>query len=578
MAFDGLVTYTVVKELQQHIIDGKIDKIFEPNSNEVILGIYSNGIKYALDIVTSSNCYRMCLTTSSKPNPAFAPNFCMVLRKYLLNTRIVNIDIDSLERIVTIEFEGHSKAEDNTSKKLIIELMGKHSNIILVNSNNIIIDALKHFTLENNSYRNIVPNALYTLPISNKLNFMEIENSDIFYQTTLQHMKETLQITNTSASLNLSEVISNTYTGISKSSILSILQQLQMEDIFSKTTVKEIYAYLVNMLQHPSCVIAYPFCDNDYSIRSVTSNKSNSLQVNFFLDDYYIKKESTESFITYRDNLSRLILNYLKKLNQKLSNINTKLKECQNTNLYKLYGELITNNLYRISRQHVDTIEIENYYDNNKLITIPLDKAISPAMNAKKYFKKYNKLKNAKQIVELQKKEVETEINYLESIIFEFELASTISDIDHIYNEFSENFLDNDTSHITHKKMKKNKKQQKVSKKELQSFSKIGNPIQTNIDGFKVIVGKNNKQNDYITKQAGNDDIWFHTKDIHGSHVILKTENKVPTQDTINAVAALAAFYSKAGQSSNVPVDYTFIRYVKKPSKAKPRNGNLYKS
>ena len=125
--------------------------------------------------------------------------------------------------------------------------------------------------------------------------------------------------------------------------------------------------------------------------------------------------------------------------------------------------------------------------------------------------------------------------------------------------------------------MEKNKKQQKISKKELQSVSKIGNPIQTNIDGFKVIVGKNNKQNDYITKQSGDDDIWFHTKDIHGSHVILKTENKVPTQDTINAVAALAAFYSKASQSSNVPVDYTFARYVKKPSKSKPRNGNLYK-
>lgn len=576
MAFDGLVTYSVVKELQQHIIDGKIDKIFEPNSNEVILGIYCNGIKYALDMVTSSNYYRLCLTTSSKPNPTFAPNFCMVLRKYLLNTRITKIDTNSLERIVTIEFEGHSKSEDTSTKKLIVELMGKHSNIILVNSNNIIIDALKHFTLETNSYRNIVPNALYTLPISHKLNFMEIKDSNIFYQTTLQYMRETLQIMDTS-SLKLSEIIANTYTGISKVSILSIIQELQMEDVFNEITMKKIYTYLTNILQS-SRVAAHLFCNNDYSIYLANSDKTNSLQVNFFLDDYYVKKEALESFMTYRDNLSRLILNYLKKLNRKLSNINIKLKECQNTDLYKLYGELITNNLYRISHQHVDTIQIENYYDDNNLITIPLDKAESPAMNAKRYFKKYNKLKNAKQIVELQKKEVESEINYLESIIYEFELASTISDIDNIYNEFSENFLASDSSYTKHKKTKKNKKQTKSSKKELQSASKIGVPIQTSIDGFKVIIGKNNKQNDYITKQANNDDVWFHAKDIHGSHVILKTETKMPTQDTINSVAALAAFYSKASQSSNVAVDYTFAKYVKKPSKSKPRNGNLYKS
>lgn len=570
MAFDGLVNYTIVKELQNHLINGKVDKIFEPNSNELLLGIYCNGIKYALDMVTSSNYYRMCLTSSGKPNPAFAPNFCMVLRKYLLNTRITKIDTNSLERIVTIEFEGHSKVEDNGTKKLIIELMGKHSNIILVNSNNVIIDALKHFTLENNSYRNIVPNALYTLPISHKLNFMEIKDYDTFYQTTLQYMKEALQISDTSDSLKLSEIIVNTYTGISKTSILSILQELQIEDIFNKITMEKVYTYLTDILQYPSHVMAHLFHDNDCSIYLATSDKSDSLQVNFFLDDYYSQKESIESFITYRDNLSRLILNYLKKLNHKLSNINAKLKECQNTNLYKLYGELITNNLYRISQQHVDTIEIENYYDNNHLVTIPLDKTVSPAINAKRYFKKYNKLKNAKQIVELQKKEVEAEINYLESIIYEFELASTISDIDNIYSEFSENFLDNDSAYMKHKKIKKNKKQQKVSKKVLQSASKMGIPIQTNIDGFKVIVGKNNKQNDYITKQASDDDIWFHTKDIHGSHVILKTENKIPTQDTINAVAALAAFYSKASQSSNVPVDYTFAKYVKKPSKAKP--------
>lgn len=473
MAFDGLVTYTIVKELQNSIIDGKVDKIFEPNSNEIILGIYCNGTKYGLDIVTSSNCYRMCLTTSNKPNPSFAPNFCMVLRKYLLNTRITKIDMcSSLERVIMIEFEGHSKADNLEPKKLIIELMGKHSNIILVNSNNVIIDALKHFTLESNSYRNIIPNAPYVLPISRKLDFMQIENSHIFYQTTIDYLKEQLQISDISDCLKLSEVIPNSYTGISKTSINMVLQELQIEDSFNSENMEKIYSYLSNLI-HSSHVIAQNFTNNDYALFLSSFKKDDALQVNFFVDNYYQDKENVENFITYRNNFSKLILNCLKKLNQKLSNINAKLKECQNSELYQLYGELITNNLYRIDNKHANKIEIENYYDNNNIISIPLDKTISPAMNAKRYFKKYHKLKNAKQIVELQKKDVESEINYIESIIYEFELCENVTDIDHVYYEFSQNFLNKENSNIKQKQQKRKHHDKNDSRKSSQSAAKI---------------------------------------------------------------------------------------------------------
>lgn len=258
----------------------------------------------------------------------------------------------------------------------------------------------------------------------------------------------------------------------------------------------------------------------------------------------------------------------MKKLNNKLSNINKKLDECKNTDLYRLYGELITNNLYRISNEHSDKIEIENYYDNNNLIIIPLDKSLSPAINAKHYFKKYNKLKNAKTIVEKQKKEVQSEIDYLESIIYEFQLATTISDIDNIYNEFSESFLT--TSASKSSKVKNSKNKNKQSRKDIRAVNQFGEPLKYKIDEFTVLVGKNNKQNDYITKHADSNDIWFHTKDVHGSHVILKTNNQTPSQETINKCASIAAFHSKAYQSSNVSVDYTLVKYVKKPSNAKP--------
>ncbi len=575
MAFDGLVTYTIVKELQNHLINGKIDKIFEPNSNELLLGVYSNGTKYALNIVVSSNNYRICVTNSAKPNPPFAPNFCMVLRKYLLNTKIVDISMQSLERIVTIGFEGYDKLGNFENKKLIIELMGKHSNVILLNSNNVIIDALKHFHIEDNSYRNILPNYKYVLPISNKLDIMQIQSKEDFYQKTLDYInhdektdRHNLKCITTSS--NLSDIIANTYTGISKSTMLSIIQQLNINNIFTKDNLDKVYLFLMNILQNSSHTILQLVSEHDYSPFIEKHDKIDILQSNFFVDEYYSKKETSENFITYRNNLSKLILNYMKKLNHKLSNINQKLEECKDTELYRLYGELITTNSYRIKDSHLEEIQIENYYDNNNIITIPLDKTISPAMNAKNYFKKYHKLKNAKIIVEEQKKEVENEINYLESIIYEFQSANTITDIDSVYSEFSENFLDNDTHY--NKQKKKTKSNKKTSKKKARIEAQIGEPMQYKIDGYAIIIGKNNKQNDYITKHARPNDIWFHTKDIHGSHVILKVENESnkPSQDIINQVAALTAFYSKARESSNVSVDYTYAKYVKKPSGAKP--------
>ena len=267
--------------------------------------------------------------------------------------------------------------------------------------------------------------------------------------------------------------------------------------------------------------------------------------------------------------LTLLVLLTLKKVNKKLSNINTKLKECENMDLYKLYGELIIANLYRLNNETSQSITLENYYDNNNLITIPINTRFSISDNAKNYFKKYNKLKSALEVVSIQKKEAQKELNYLESIIYELETAKTVSDIDEIYSEISESSLFDNIKKV------KNKSITKVSTKK---YSSSISPLTFQVDGFSVFVGKNNKQNDYLsTKFAKKDDIWFHTKDIHGSHVILKTNGQTPPIEVLEKCASLAAHFSKAKLSSNVPVDYTFVKYVKKPSGSKPRNGNIYK-
>lgn len=478
----------------------------------------------------------------------------MTLRKYLLGTHIVNIYTNNLERIIFIELEGYNKSKDESKKTLIIELMGKHSNIILIDNEDIIIDSLKHFSTNSGSYRNIYAGEKYIVPKSDKIDFFEVKDKDEFYRI----------IENNSIRLNtksLINIVSNTFTGFSKSSINAIEINNNLSDNLEKENIYNLFNYIFLIVNDSENNICKKF-DNNNDYFLINSEKENPLQINWFLDDYYTKKEVDSTFLNYRNSLLKLILNKLHKLNEKLDLVNEKINECKDTDKYRLFGELITSNLYRIDNHNLESITLENYYDNNNLITIPLDKSITPSANAKKFFKKYQKLKNAKAIVEEQKVKIVSDIDYLESIVFEIESANNISDIDEIYSELSELNMK-----LTNKKtIKKRSIQNRLNKN-----NSAGEPLKFNIDGFTVFVGKNNKQNDYLTtKFANNEDIWLHVKDFQGSHVIIRTDNKVPTQETINKCAELAKKYSKANQSSNITVDYTFIKNVKKPSGSKP--------
>ncbi len=555
MAFDGIVTKQVIKELNTCLIDGKINKVFEPNKNEILLGIYANHKNYALLINIDASNYRMHLTTTQKPNPLNAPNFCMLLRKHLIGMKIKSISNYDLERIITIELEGYDELNDFITKKLVIELMGKHGNIILLNHANIIIDSMRHLDTFSNSNRDILPAHEYILPETTKNSFINLATFEEFYN-----------IINSTECNNYIDAITNSFTGISKTYLHYLIEKLNLNtDSISKTDLEQIYNNLKNIINSPYLHCnSYNFSNKkDYVVD--ISNKEIPLNVNFFIDDFYNVKEENENFKNYRNSILKIILVELKKYTKRLQNINKKLEECDTMDTYKLYGELITANLYKIDNNiNIDKIQLENYYDNNKLISIPLDKTTSPSYNAKKYFKKYNKLKNALEIVSKQKKDTATEIDYIESVIYELDNAKTISEVHAIYEEISENEIFKDT--LNFNKTKKSKKSKKNTKME-DDFS----PMSFILNGYTVYVGKNNKQNDYLTlKFAHNNDLWFHTKDIHGSHVILKTNGNEIEQELINKCASIAAFYSKASSSSNVPVDYTYVRYVKKPANARP--------
>lgn len=573
MAFDGIVTKAITSEISQ-LKGSRIDKIFEPNKNTIVLGIYQNGINYALNICIDAQYCRINLTTHQKANPQVAPNFCMLLRKNLIGLKLKNIITFDLERLIILEFEGFDELDDIISKKLVIELMGKHSNIILLDDSNIIIDSLRHIKEIDENFRDILPHTKYTFPTSNKISFLELKDFEDF-KKHLNLSSPNSDSNNNNDINNLPTIISNIFNGISKNFITAIIKKLEISDT-SDTSLEKIFNYTNEIITNIGT--------NNISFESIKSNdgtikdyflipeKNSSLQpfdLNFFIDDFYFNKESNEQFKNYRNTLLKLILDTLKKYKKRLYNIDEKLKECDDMDKYRLYGELITSNLYRIPNRNVDEIELENYYENNNKIKIKLDKRFSPSINAKRFFKKYSKLKNALIIVSEQKADTLKELDYIESVIYELENCSTIEEIAFIYEEISENDIFKEKASLKANTKKNKVKKSKLTKNKTVSF----NPIKYTVDGYTVFVGRNNKENDYLTlKFASKADLWFHTKDFHGSHTILKLDNNLPypNNDILIKVAELAAKHSKARNSSNVPVDYCEVKFVKKPSGSKP--------
>ena len=555
MAFDGIVTKAIVTELQE-IIGSKIDKIHEPDKNTIVIGLYLNGKNYALNICIDSHNCRINLTTHQKENPLVAPNFCMLLRKHLLGGRISNISMLGLERLVKIEIETINEFNEIEVKTLIVELMGKHSNIILINQAGKIIDAMRRIDSKN-SYREILPSRIYILPKSEKADLLKIKDFNEFEEKI-----QSIIVDNSSEQIcteDVGKAIANTFTGISYTFAKSAIQGRNLQ---------EAYQYICKVIEAKENLefklIYKGEKASDYVLKLAdfgTKDESTQFCLNCFIDDFYYERETSESFKNYRNTILRLIFETLKKYNKRLENINTKLKECDDMDKYRLYGELITANLYRLPNNHSESIEVENYYENNKKIIIPMDIRYTPNINAKRYFKKYTKLKNAFEIVTKQKVETEKELNYIESIVYELENSSCIEDVQDIFEEISENVVFKERI-----KKKENKKKKVSKKKKQQNFA----PIEYEVDGYKVYVGRNNKENDWLTLSFANKtDIWFHTKDIHGSHVILKADDNV-SDDILVKCAEIAAKHSKAKDSSNVPVDYCKVQYVKKPNGAKP--------
>lgn len=549
MAFDGIVLKNITNELKE-LINGKINKIQQSSKDNLTLSIY-NQKSCNLYIDISANNYRVNLTTHSEKNLQTPSNFCMVLRKYITSAKITNIYSLGLERILYIEFETYNEMNDLIKRYLVCELMGKYSNILLLNEHFNIIDALKKFD-GNDISRDIMPGRHYNLP------------NDIKNDFTKTSEAEFINIINNSEFKTLETAIPSLFTGISKLYIQSLINELKLSNTISDKSLKEIYKAISNSITNGKGINF----KNNYTI--IPTSNSKNLELNNFLDNFYYNKNKIEDFNNYKSILLKIINNTLDKITSKLLNIDEKIKSTANMDELKLYGEFILANIYQFNEKELEynkisKLKVVNYYTNEN-VEIEIDFTKSLSKNADNYFKKYNKAKNTLKVCKIQQEETNKELDYLQSLLYQLDNSTTITDLDDIYDEINEQILFTDSAL---KKIKKHQNpNQKPKKAELPSLT---NYIKTTVDDYQVLIGKNNKQNDYLTKTVANEsDIWMHTKDIHGSHVILRTNGQTPKISTIEKVASLAAYYSKARFSSHVPVDYTQIKYVKKPNGSVP--------
>lgn len=557
MPLDGLLIRAICTELKEKLEGGRIDKIMQPEKDEIHLLVRNHGENHRLLLSCNASLPRIHLTNTSKENPLQAPMFCMLLRKYLTNARIRLINQTEMDRIVEIHIEGMNEMSDTISIRLIHEIMGKHSNLILVNEFGVILDSALRVSADMSRIREVLPGLFYeTPPAQDKVNPLSLSIDEIFYEITNAPSHMTLNkwlhmhfMGISSASANAIATIMGYNERVSLDSVSIDIQRRLAHLLFEFLSNRHAVHVICNEDEQPLEIFA--FKPSGYEENSLISFESPSAA----LDYYYIAKDDVSRMQQKKANIQRVIQNHLGRCESKLAAQLEALKQCENMEQYRLYGELLTGHHSAIPRGST-SVNVLNYYDNTN-IDISINPILSVAANAKAYFKRYKKAKNSLIITTEQIVKTKEEYQYLEGQLHYLALCQNEHDCEELRMELvQQGYM---------AKPKRQSKQKSLQKNASQPMRfKSG-------DGYTILIGRNNVQNDRLTfKTAAPHDIWLHTKDIPGSHVVILSEQREVPKETLLEAAMLAAYYSRARLSSNVPVDYALRRYVKKTNNAKP--------
>lgn len=553
MSMDGLSLYSAMNELNKRLAGGKIDKIQQTDKEELLLMVRSLGQTYRLLINASAADNRVQLTELKKQAPSEAPMFCMLLRKRIAGGKIVRFEQERLDRVLKISIETYNDLGDLSVFALYCELMGKHSNIILVNEKGVIVDAIKHVGLGMSSVRFVMPGLEYSAPPAQDKQDPSKASADDFSMAMCM------------VGMSIAKALSNAFFGLSPAVAAQLVARYtdktectQLSEAEREELAERLAAFYADMAQgkeKASAVLnalgetetVYPFAISGSGIKLYDS-------IGEALDSLYINSDRREWAKRHGASARKVLQNNIERCEKKLALYADALNSGEQMEKCRLYGELLTANLHSL-KSGTDTAAVDNYYaDPVERIAIPLDRQLTPGENAQRYYKKYQKLKAARDMAIVQREQTLSELNYLEGQLDNLTKCTAENELSELIEELKEQ------GYI--KRDKGGKKKMKLAASKPMHF--------VSSTGADIYVGKNNRQNDELTLRfASPNDIWMHTKNIPGSHVIVKGASEQDTA-TMTEAALLAAYYSRARGSENVAVDYTPRKYVKKPAGAKP--------
>lgn len=558
MALDG-VFLRLVKNQLESLIGGRVDKIHQPSREEILLTIRTREGAFRLLFNTGSGNARVHVTKAEIENPKTPPMFCMLMRKHLSSGKLIDIRQDGFERILYFDFDSANEMGDICRFTLAIEIMGRHSNLILINSENKIVDSIKRVGQDMSSVRMILPGMTYTLPPKERrLSLIDNESSEI-----CSGVKEYPKYTLPKALMKVIEGISPVfareaefYTVKGEELVVENMTDEHFDRLgfFLKKTASDLKSgenkYTV-LRTKDGLLKDFCFCDiSQYGNLMITKQFESPCEV---LDYFYSQRDSVARMKQKAQDLFKLLMNTIDRISRRTANQRQELKECAEREKFKKYGDLIMSNLYKIEKGQ-GSVEVEDFYEPDcPIIKIKLDKRLNPSQNAQKYYREYRKLDTAEKKLTGLIKEGEEELLYIDSVFDSLTRATTEGEVAELRSELAEQ------GYV---------KLSRIKGKPPKAMP----PMKfTSSDGYEILVGRNNKQNDKLTcKTADKTDIWLHTKEITGSHTIIRCNGENPPESTILEAAIIAAYHSKGRNSAQVPVDYTLIKNVKKPTGAKP--------